>query len=95
MLSKEMAAKYENLHANIVKIDGVEYLAKVPGEEGGEGMTKREAISICKVDNLIYVNVRPSLLSSNLKTGASPYSLLKSSVSPCDTLLRILDQITS
>ena len=80
----EVQAKYAGLALNPVKVEGIEYIQK-PNEEGEEGIPRREAVCVYKTENLTYINAQPTLLSSqfSLKTGASPYTVLRSSSTPC------------
>jgi len=89
-------AKYAGLTLNPVKVEGIEYIQK-PNEEGEEGIPRREAVCVYKAENLTYINAQPTLLSSqfSIKTGASPYTILRSSSTPCATLLAILDKVIS
>ena len=91
-----MQAKYAGLTLNPVKVEGIEYIQK-PNEEGEEGIPRREAVCVYKAENLTYINAQPTLLSSqfSIKTGASPYTILRSSSTPCATLLAILDKVIS
>ena len=80
----EVQAKYAGLALSPVKVEGIEYIQK-PNEEGEEGIPRREAVCLYKAENLTYMNAQPTLLSSqfSLKTGASPYTILRSSSTPC------------
>ena len=90
----EVQAKYATLALNPVKVEGIDYIQK-PSEEGEEGIPRREAVCVYKTENLTYINAQPTLLSSqfSLKTGASPYTVLRSSSTPCATLLALLDKV--
>jgi hypothetical protein len=90
----EVLAKYAGLAQNPVKVEGIEYIQR-PSEEGEEGIPRREAVCVYKAENLTYINAQPTLLSSqfSLKTGASPYTILRSSSTPCAALLAVLDKV--
>jgi hypothetical protein len=92
----EVQSKYSGLALNPVKVEGIEYIQK-PDEEGEEGIPRREAVCVYKADNLTYINAQPSVLSSQFsqKTGASTYTVLRSSSTPCATLLAVLDRVIS
>jgi hypothetical protein len=63
MLSSEANEKYKGIFdaKNTVKIEGIEYNTK-PKDGESEGMPKREAAVIQRLENIAYLNMQPLLM---------------------------------
>jgi hypothetical protein len=63
MLSSEVNEKYKTIFdaKNTVKIEGIEYNTK-PKDGESEGMPKREAAVIQRLENIAYLNMQPLLM---------------------------------
>ncbi len=63
MLSSEANEKYKAIFdaKNTVKIEGIEYNTK-PKDGESEGMPKREAGVIQRLENIAYLNMQPLLM---------------------------------
>jgi hypothetical protein len=63
MLSSEANEKYKTIFdaKNTVKIEGIEYNTK-PKDGESEGMPKREAAVIQRLENIAYLNMQPLLM---------------------------------
>jgi hypothetical protein len=63
MLSSEVNEKYKTIFdaKNSIKVDGIEYNTK-PKDGETEGMPKREAVVIQKLENIAYLNLQPLLM---------------------------------
>jgi hypothetical protein len=63
MLSSEVNEKYKTVFdaKNTVKIEGIEYNTK-PKDGESEGMPKREAVVIQRLENIAYLNMQPILM---------------------------------
>ena len=64
LLSSDVNEKYKNIldSKNSIKVEGIEYNTK-PKEEEKEGIPKREAIVVQRLENIAYLNMQPLLMS--------------------------------